>query len=214
MWPYCTDDAAIVSSARTLEHCFAFGTNPCCEPLAALERARDLDEAAAAAELDRLRLPSDRLHAQLNLNVLSARPDLMASRAERLAVAAAEALTTRDNWRDNQTWSALIIALPDADFRRVGRVCRCGARALETVESGRTSVHLGERLIYKIGRSGIGRAAAAGSASINTMPLSIALASVVASAASAPGPPISPRKSAQEYSTMSTDPHGQECAKP
>jgi hypothetical protein len=117
---------------------------------AALERARDLDEAAAAAELDRLLAHPIGSTAELNLNVLSARPDLMASRAERLAAAAAEALTTRDNWRDNQTWSVLMVALPDAEFRRVGPDFVAAVLERWITQSRRSSVHLGERLIYRL----------------------------------------------------------------
>ena len=63
---------------------------------AALERAQNLAEAAALAELDRLLAKPVGSIAPFTLSFLSARPDLIASRAERLAVAAAEALTTRE----------------------------------------------------------------------------------------------------------------------
>lgn len=117
---------------------------------AALERARNLAEATAAAELDRLLADPIGSTAQLNLNILSARPDLIASRAERLAVAAAEALTTRDNWRNAQTWSNLMLALPDADFRQVGPGFVGAVLARWTDASGRRFATLGERLIYRL----------------------------------------------------------------
>jgi hypothetical protein len=117
---------------------------------AALERARDLDEEAAAAELDRLLAHPIGSTAQLSLNTLSARPDLIASRADRLALAAAEALTTRDNWRDVSAWSDLMVALPDADFRRVGPGFVDAMLARWTDASKRHFASLSDPLIYRL----------------------------------------------------------------
>ena len=117
---------------------------------AALERARDLSEAAAAAELDRLLAQPVGSTAELSLKTLFARPDLIASRADRLAVAAAEALTTRDNWRNVNAWSDLMIALPDADFRRVGPSFVDAMLARWTDASGRHFASLSNPLIYRL----------------------------------------------------------------
>jgi hypothetical protein len=117
---------------------------------AALERARDLSEEAAAAELDRLLAHPIGSTAQLSLKTLSARPDLIASRADRLAVAAAEALTTRDNWRDVSAWSDLMVALPDADFGRVGPGFVDAMLARWTDASKRHFASLSNPLIYRL----------------------------------------------------------------
>jgi hypothetical protein len=117
---------------------------------AALERAQNLAEAAALAELDRLLAKPVGSIAPFTLSFLSARPDLLASRAERLAVAAAEALTTRENWRDVHAWSDLMVALPDADFRRVGPSFAGAMLARWTDASGRHFASLSHRLIYRL----------------------------------------------------------------
>ena len=117
---------------------------------AALERAQNLAEAAALAELDRLLAKPVGFIAPFTLRILSARPDLIASRAERLAVAAAEALTTRENWRDVQSWSDLMVALPDADFRRVGPSFVGAMLARWTDASGRHFASLSDPLIYRL----------------------------------------------------------------
>lgn len=117
---------------------------------AALERARNLGEAAAAAELDRLLAKPVGSTAQLILNTLSARPDLIASRAEPLAVAAAEALTTQENWREVQIWSDLMVALPDADFRQVGPSFVSAMLARWTDAKGRHFGSLSDPLIYRL----------------------------------------------------------------
>lgn len=117
---------------------------------AALERAADLGEAAAAAELDRLLAHPVGSTAGLTLKILTARPDLMASRAERLAGAAAEALTTRENWRDVQIWSDMMAALADADFRRVGPSFVGAMLARWRDASGRHVAYLSNPLIYRL----------------------------------------------------------------
>jgi len=117
---------------------------------AALERARDLNEAAAAAELDRLLAHPIGSTTELSLKSLSARPELIASRADRLALAAAEALTTRDNWRNVSAWSELMVALPDADFRRVGPGFVDATLARWTDASGRHFAALSDPLIYRL----------------------------------------------------------------
>jgi hypothetical protein len=117
---------------------------------AALERAQNLAEAAVLAELDRLLAKPVGSIAPFTLSFLSARSDLIASRAERLAVAAAEALTTRENWRDVQSWSDLMVALADADFRRVGPSFVGAVLARWTDASGRHFAYLGDRLIYRL----------------------------------------------------------------
>jgi hypothetical protein len=117
---------------------------------AALERARNLAEAAALVELDRLLAKPVGSIAPFTLSILSARPDLIASRAERVAVAAAEALTTRENWRDVQSWSDLMVALTDADFRRVGPSFVGAMLARWTDASGGHFAALSDRLIYRL----------------------------------------------------------------
>jgi len=117
---------------------------------AALERAQNLAEAAALAELDRLLAKPVGSIAPFTLRILSARPDLIASRAERLVVVATEALTTRENWPDVQTWSDLMVALPDADFRRVAPSFAGAILARWTDASGRHFANLGDRLIYRL----------------------------------------------------------------
>jgi hypothetical protein len=131
------------SPASRSEQIYAAGSAP-------LERAQNLGEAAAAAELDRLLAHPIGSTAKLSLNILSARPDLIASRAERLAVAAAEALTTRDNWHDVQTWSDLMVALADADFRQVGPSFVGAMLARWTDASGHHFASLSDRLIYRL----------------------------------------------------------------
>ncbi len=131
------------SPASRSEQIYAAGS-------AALERAQNLGEADTAAELDRLLAHPVGSTAELRLNILSARPDLMASRAERLAVATAEAITTQDNWREAQTWSDFMLALPDADFRRVGPSFVSATLARWTEVSNSHYVFLGERLIYRL----------------------------------------------------------------
>jgi hypothetical protein len=131
------------SPASRSEQILAAGSAP-------LERAQNLGEAAAAAELDRLLAHPVGSTAQFTLNILSARPDLIAGRAERLAVAAAEALTTRDNGRNVQTWGDFMLALPDADFRQVGPSFVSAMLARWTEVSRSHYVFLGERLIYRL----------------------------------------------------------------
>ncbi|SDO26620.1 hypothetical protein [Afipia sp. GAS231] len=131
------------SPASRSEQIYAAGS-------AALERAQDLGEAAAAAELDRLLAHPLGSTAGLTLKILTARPDLIASRAERLAVAAAEALTTQPNSRDVQIWSDMMVALPDADFRRVAPSFVSAVLARWRDASGRHYASLGESLIYKL----------------------------------------------------------------
>jgi hypothetical protein len=117
---------------------------------AALERAQNLAGAAALAELDRLLAKPVGSIAPFTLRILSASPDLIASRAERLAVAAAEAITTRENWRDVQSWSDLMVALADADFRRVGPGFVGAMLARWTDASGGHFASLSDRLIYRL----------------------------------------------------------------
>jgi hypothetical protein len=117
---------------------------------AALERAQNLAEAAALAELDRLLAKPVGSIAPFTVRILSARPDLIASRAERLAVAAAEAFTTRENPSDVQAWSDLMVALPDADFRRVGPSFAGAMLARSTAASGRHFASLSDQLIYRL----------------------------------------------------------------
>ena len=74
----------------------------------------------------------------------------MAGRAERLAVAAAEALTTPENWRDMQTWGDLMVALAETDFRRVGSSFVGAMLARWTDASGRHFPSLGSNLIYRL----------------------------------------------------------------
>ena len=131
------------SPASRSEQILAAGSAP-------LERAQNLGEAAAAAELDRLLAHPVGSPAQFILNILSARPDLIASRAEPLAVAAAEAFTTKGNGRNVQTWSDFMLALPDADFRKVGPSFVSAVLARWTVVSRSHYVFLGERLIYRL----------------------------------------------------------------
>jgi hypothetical protein len=135
------------SPASRSEQIYAAGS-------AALDRARNLGEAAAAAELDRLLADPVGPTAQLNLKILFARPDLIASRAERLAVAAAEALTTRENWRDGQAWSDLMVALVDADFRQVAPSFVGAMLARWTDAKGRHFASLSDPLIYRLGDLG------------------------------------------------------------
>lgn len=117
---------------------------------AALERAQDLGEAAAVVELDRLLAHPIGSTAGLTLKILTAKPDLIASRAEPLAAAAAEALTTQDNWRDAPIWSDMLVALPDVDFRRVGPSFVSAVVAHWGDASGRHHVSLGEPLTYRL----------------------------------------------------------------
>jgi hypothetical protein len=131
------------SPAARSEQIYAAGS-------AALERAQDLGEAAAAAELDRLLAHPLGSTAGLTLKILTAKPDLMASRAEGLAIAAAEALTTRESWRDGQIWSDMLVALADADFRRVGPSFVSAVLARWRDASGRHYASLGEPLIYRL----------------------------------------------------------------
>ena len=144
------DDVALVgeslglelsSPASRSEQIYAAGP-------AALERTQNLGEAAAVAALARLLADPGRSTAQLPLDILSARPALIASRAERLAVAAAEALTTRENWLEVQTWSDLMVALADADFRQVGP--RFVDAMLARWTSRRHPAFIGGRLIYRL----------------------------------------------------------------
>ena len=64
-----------------------------------------------------LSIAGGQLHGiRLELSVASAQ----VKSALLLAGVAAEGVTTRENWRDVRIWSDLMVALPDADFRRVG----------------------------------------------------------------------------------------------
>ena len=117
---------------------------------AALERAQNAAEAAAVAEFDRLLAHPVGSTAQLPMKILAARPDLIASRTERLAVAAAEALTTRDNGLDAHTWSDLMLALSDAEFRQVGPGFVDAVLTRWTKVSRSHYVYLGERLVYRL----------------------------------------------------------------
>jgi hypothetical protein len=146
------DDVALVgeslglhpsSPASRSEQIYALGSAP-------LERAQNLGEAAAAAELDRLLANPTGSTAQLTLNILSARPYLIAGRTERLGVAAAEALITRGNWRDMQSWSGLMVALPEADFRQVGPSFVGAMLAQWTDASERRTAAISDRLIYRL----------------------------------------------------------------
>jgi hypothetical protein len=117
---------------------------------AALERAQNLVDAATLAELDRLLARPVDSSATFALSILSARPDLIASRAERLAAAAAAAITTREPWHNMNSWNDLMVALPDADFRRVGPGFAGAMLARWTDASGRHFAALSNRLIYRL----------------------------------------------------------------